>query len=191
MHFAIADTSNTMRNYLQLFSNSSSGGGYFIPLARDVVSLGLSGNAWSYVYSQNGCITTSDSSLKSYVALPYGLKEILQMNTIMFKWKSQDDLPDSDPTKSFQYYGFCANELQPLLPELVYNEDPTAPIQMNYSEILPIVVKAIQEQNQIIQEQNQIIQTQATQINALQEQNVILTSQLNQVLQRLTAAGIA
>ena len=72
------------------------------------------------------------------------------MRTIKYKWKSQADLPDDDPKKNFEYYGFCADELAPLFPELVYNEDPTAPVQMNYSEILPVVVNAMKEQQVMI-----------------------------------------
>jgi hypothetical protein len=170
MQFACANTSNNMQPYLRLIPTNTTNAD-FRPTTDLIVNLGSSSYRYGTVYASNGTIQTSDSSVKNSVALPYGLKELLQMNTIMYKWKSQDDLPDSDPTKSFQYYGFCADELQPLLPELVYNEDPTAPIQMNYSEILPIVVKAIQEQNQMIQ----ALQTRS---DTLETQNATLLPQV-------------
>ena len=95
----------------------------------------------------------------------------------MYKWKSQDSLPDTDPTKHYKYYGLCADQLAAILPELVYNEDPTAPIQMNYSEIIPICVKSIQEQQTIIQQQASTITS--------------LESRLASLEQRLINAGIA
>jgi hypothetical protein len=97
------------------------------------------------LYAGNGTIQTSDSALKDAQPLPYGLNELAQVRTIKYKWKSQADLPESDPQKGFEYFGFCADELAPLFPELVYDEDKDAPAQLNYSEMLPIVVNAVKE----------------------------------------------
>jgi hypothetical protein len=68
----------------------------------------------------------------------------------MYKWKSQALLPDTDPTKKFEYYGICADQLSNIFPELVYNEDPSVPMQLNYSELIPVLIKAVQEQAQQI-----------------------------------------
>jgi len=150
----------------------SDGGGFFPNVDGATNSsnlLGSSARRWYQVWSANGTIQTSDSSLKESTPLPYGLAEVLQMNTILYQWKNQAELPDTDPSKNFKYYGFCADELRPLLPELVYDEDTNAPVQMNYSEILPVVVNAVKE---------------------LAEQNKTLQSQLTSVLSRLAAAGL-
>jgi hypothetical protein len=172
--------------------------GIISPSPDNVVSLGSGTNRFTAVYAVNGTIQTSDSNEKNLIMLPYGLNELLQMKTIMFKWKSQDSLPDSDPTKHFQYYGLCADQLAAILPELVYNEDPTAPIQMNYSEIIPIIVKAFQEQNTVIQQQSTQITAHQQEITALQAtvaiqstQLVTQQSQIDALVQRLAAAGIA
>ena len=172
--------------------------GIISPSPDNVVSLGSGTNRFTAVYAVNGTIQTSDSNEKNLIMLPYGLNELLQMKTIMFKWKSQDSLPDSDPTKHFQYYGLCADQLAAILPELVYNEDPTAPIQMNYSEIIPIIVKAIQEQNTVIQQQSTQITAHQQEITALQAtvaiqstQLVTQQTQIDALVQRLAAAGIA
>lgn len=107
--------------------------------------MGSSTKRWRTVFSVNGTVTTSDSSVKDAAPLPYGLREISQVRTIKYKWKSQADLPDEDPEKAFEYYGFCADELRDVFPELVYDENKEAPIQMNYSEMLPVVVNAVKE----------------------------------------------
>ena len=121
----------------------------FYPKTNNSIPIGKAGNRWSEVFASNGVINTSDSKLKDSVPLTYGLKEILQTRTILYKWKN---LPDTDPAKDYQYYGLCADELALLLPELTYDEDKTAPIQMNYSEMIPIMINAIKEQQQQIQQ---------------------------------------
>ena len=173
-------------------------------------NLGASGYRFGAVFAVNGTIQTSDSSEKDLTILPYGLTELMQMKTIMYKWKSQAFLPDTDPAKNYQYYGVCADQLSAIFPELVYNEDPSVPMQLNYSEIIPVVVKAMQEQNVSIQEQSTKIQQQATQIQkqateitalqltvasqstqVLQAQLTAQQIQIAQLMQRLSAAGIA
>jgi hypothetical protein len=147
-------------------------------------NLGASGYRFGAVFAVNGTIQTSDSSEKDLTILPYGLTELMQMKTIMYKWKSQALLPDTDPAKNYQYYGVCADQLSAIFPELVYNEDPSVPMQLNYSEIIPVVVKAVQEQNIIVKEQ-------ATEITALQSQLTKVLSQIAILTDRLAAANIA
>jgi hypothetical protein len=119
-----------------------------VPEPDNALSLGNSGRRWATVYAANGTIQTSDSALKDSQPLPYGLNEIVQMRTIKYKWKTQADLAEDDPARDFEYYGFCADELAPLFPELVYDENKDAPVQMNYSEILPVMVNAVKDLKQ-------------------------------------------
>lgn len=58
------------------------------------------------------------------------------------------ELPDTDPTKNYEYYGICARELNTLFPELVYNE--STPYQINYSELIPVLINSIKELKNII-----------------------------------------
>jgi hypothetical protein len=143
------------------------GFGVFAPGVDGVTPLGASANRWLAVYATNGTIQTSDSAQKDHVPLLYGMTEILQINTIKYKWKSQADLPDSDPAKNFEYYGFCANELKLLLPELVYDEDASLPVQMNYSELLPVVVNALKEEHATVVALQTALATTQSQLNSL------------------------
>ena len=143
-------------------SNTITVRGSVFPSADITYGLGSGSFRFTTVYASGGVITTSDSSEKDLILLPYGLNEVMQVKTIMYKWKSQALLPDTDPSKNFQYYGVCADQLSNIFPELIYNEDPNVPMQLNYSELIPVLIKAIQEQS---------------------EQITILT-------QRLTSAGI-
>ena len=65
------------------------------------------------------------------------------MNPVMFQWNSQADLPEDDPEKNSYYYGVLADQMDTLFPKLVYNHEK--PYQLNYSEIIPICIKSIQE----------------------------------------------
>ena len=137
----------------------------FYPKTNNSIPIGKAGNRWSEVFASNGVINTSDSKLKDSIPLTYGLKEILQTRTILYKWKN---LPDTDPTKDYQYYGLCADELALLLPELTYDEDKTAPIQMNYSEMIPILINAVKEQNETIIKQQKIIDSILNRLSELE-----------------------
>jgi hypothetical protein len=150
--------------------------GTIYPGVDNSAQCGGSGNRWSIVYAVNGTIQTSDSNVKDATPLSYGINEILQMRTIKYKWKSQAELPDDSPEKNYEYYGFCADELAPIFPELVYNEDNTVPVQMNYSEIMPVMVNAIKEQNAtIVSLQTQLV-TQSSAIALLEARLAALES---------------
>jgi len=142
--------------------------GTITPHIDNSISCGASSYRWTAVFAVNGAIQTSDSKEKDSQPLPYGINEILQMSTIKYKWKSQVNLPDDDPAKNFEYYGFCADELAPLFPELVYDEDKTAPVQMNYTEILPVVVNALKEEHSSAMALKSVVDSQTEQIASLQ-----------------------
>jgi len=95
----------------------------------------------------------------------------MKMRTIIYKWKSQANLLDDDPAKNYKYYGLCADELSPIFPELVYDEDKSAPIQMNYSEIIPVIINGIKELNNINKQQ-------AAEISTLKEQMAAILAKL-------------
>ena len=139
-----------------------------LPGVDAAINLGASSWRWATIFASNGVIQTSDSNQKDAQALPYGLNEILKIRTIKYKWKSQASLPDNDPKKNFEYYGFCADELAPVFPELVYDEDKNEPIQMNYSELLPVVVNALKEEHAIVERQRQQIQDLNTRLSRLE-----------------------
>lgn len=116
---------------------------------------GGTGQRWKAVYAVNGTIQTSDARYKDSTILQYGLNEVLQANTILYSWKTQADLPDTDPEKNFKYFGVCADELVSIMPELCYNENPDVAVQINYAELVPVCINAIKElsaQNKTLEE---------------------------------------
>jgi hypothetical protein len=134
----------------------------------------------------------SDSRLKTnMISLPSVLSKIVALHPITYNWNPNSDMIKHPLFDTLIQYGFTAQDIQAQFPDLVY--DLTIPASDNpttqyfgYDEkkLTPILVKAIQEQQQMIQEQSTQITSQATRIE-------ILESQLSQVLQRLAAANIA
>jgi hypothetical protein len=123
--------------------------------------LGTPGRSWHTVYSANGMQTTSDGRLKeNVVGLPYGLDAVRRLRPVAFTWK--DGLDDQ------QHHGLIAQEVAHVLPDLVRaGDDPDRTLSMNYAEIVPVLVKAIQQQQDEID-------TQAGQIAALEARLVAL-----------------
>jgi hypothetical protein len=146
--------------------NTNGGTTALFPVSSSGLSLGLSGRLWSAVYAANGTIQTSDSDLKDHAPLTHGLEKLLLVETIQFRWKSQNDLPDGHADKDHVYYGVKADQLDALFPELVYNE--TKPYHVNYAEMIPICINAIQELNAaLVDKQRQIDALQAQMVTVL------------------------
>jgi len=162
-----------------------------VPGADNSCALGGSSYRWTAVYAVNGTIQTSDSSVKDSVPLSYGINEVLQMRTIKYKWKSQANLPDDDPKKNFEYYGFCADELGALFPELVYDEDKTAPVQLNYTELLPVVVNAMKDVHASLMVQKTVVDNQASRITSLESALADKSAQLDALLTWARSQGFA
>ena len=132
------------------------------PLTNGNLNLGSSTNRWASVWAVNGTIQTSDISLKEKITpLKYGLKEILQLKPVSFKWKKEQistfKIPDAEKETKL---GFIAQDVQKIVPESVettqwkvYEENPEVLVKeemarygVSYSEIIPVLIKAIQEQ---------------------------------------------
>lgn len=130
---------------------------YFYPLPDNSITLGASGNRWSTIYATNGTINTSDAREKTNIQnLNYGLAQVMQLRPVSYQWK---DKPEWG-TK----IGFVAQEVQPILNEVVTVGNPYLPkedqarignndrLGIFYSDIIPVLTKAIQEQQDIIED---------------------------------------
>jgi hypothetical protein len=111
----------------------------FHPWADNTFSLGRSIFRWTAVYAANGTIQTSDATLKrDIVPLRYGLDEVRRLRPITYRWKEGDDRVR---------LGLIAQEVREVVPELVHGSGgPNEPLGMNYGELVPLLINAIQEQ---------------------------------------------
>jgi trimeric autotransporter adhesin len=142
-----------------LHTNSS-----FRPTTDNARALGSTTLRWSTVFAATGTINTSDRNEKTNIRnLSYGLTEIMKMNPVIFQWKNNPE----DGNK----IGLIAQELQDVIPEVVMdwewedNEDgtrkkiPAGKLGVYYADVIPVIIKGMQEQQNIIDElQKKIIE---------------------------------
>ncbi len=115
----------------------------------------------------NNIPCSSDARLKRGITnLNYGLRHILQLRPVSWAWK--------DKTDSNLKLGLIAQEVEPIMPELILREkDPAKPLGLNYIGFVPVMIKAVQEQQ--------------TTINALKKENAVLQRQNAALNVRLAA----
>jgi hypothetical protein len=120
--------------------------GNVIPQDNNTYDLGTTTLRWRDAWVQRNAFNGSDIRLKKEVkTTAYGLKEIMKLHPVNYTWKDNDrkDL------------GFIAQEIREVLPELVMeSKDSMNTLLMNYQGVIPVLVKAIQEQQKIIDAQS-------------------------------------
>jgi hypothetical protein len=142
-YWAIAGLIGATQNADRLnFYNSDQG---------DVMSLHGNGN----VYINGSLAHSSDKRLKRDIeTIPYGLQEILQLEPVAYNWKKRETKHKS--------LGLLAQDVQKLIKNIVLeNNDDDKTLSVSYTELIPVLIKAIQEQQDIINAQKLQLDTQA------------------------------
>jgi hypothetical protein len=146
-----------------------------LPGADNTTSLGNSTSRWTELWSVNGTIQTSDARTKSDIEdSKYGLKEVMQLKPVTFKWK---DSPDYGLK-----VGFLAQDVEQVIPEVVRTKQATLDTDgkrsfsnidvmgINYAELVPVLVGAIQEQQAVIEEKEARLEELTLQVEEIQSQ---------------------
>lgn len=113
---------------------------------------------WANIYAGNGVIQTSDARMKTNITnLTSGLNKVMQLRPVSYNWINPNDGKGTE-------IGFIAQEVEKVVPEAVVhsfaseeqlanakaNGKPipaiTDPYAMKYTELIPVLTKAIQEQ---------------------------------------------
>jgi hypothetical protein len=152
-------------------------GSFNLALNGDIVPRGGSGllydlgNNTATEHWDDVCANTftvfSDARVKNSVeTLGAGLNELMQLRPVKFKYNRNID---NDGTLRF---GLIAQEVETIMPNLVINEDvdvnpetgeimrtPAEFKTMNYMDLIPVLVNAIQEQQQRIEELEGIVES--------------------------------
>jgi hypothetical protein len=129
---------------------------------------GIDGGIGARLYAIN-YYQSSDIRLKENINNNVlGLEIINRLNPVSFKWKNNDSYNQ----------GFIAQEVEEILIELninkkqnnIVNTDTQTTVKsLNYSEFIPSLVKAIQEQAATIESQTAMIESQAKRIDEFEE----------------------
>jgi len=95
--------------------------------------------------------TSSIELKKDVTPISYGLNEILQINPINFNWIDEDKFGNENEN------GFIAEDVMSIIPNVVAAD--THGLFMDYTKLIPILTKAIQEQQALIKALEQRILT--------------------------------
>lgn len=125
--------------------------GNVLPDNDNLFDLGSAAQRWRLVWATNGTIQTSDLRLKTDIEpLGQGLSTVMQLRPVRFRWR--DAALGSEPK-----IGLIAQEVQQVLPEVVHQPQPEDPLGLNYAEMVPVLIQAVQDQQaQIEAQQGQI-----------------------------------
>lgn len=157
-----------------------------VPLTDNSYSLGSSANRWTDIWAVNTAVQTSDKREKTTIKnLSYGLEELMRLKPVTYKWRQEkigtNILPENEKR---EIIGLIAQEVQQVIPEVVYDEvwrpkseqeqdvylkSKTDRIGMNYNELLPVLVKAKQEQHKqlvVLEKENEALLKRVLELKA-------------------------
>jgi hypothetical protein len=128
------------------------------PYDDNLTDLGTALYRFKNIYAGNGTIQTSDARMKKNISnLTYGIETVMKLRPVSYNWKDQR-------AGLGRQIGFIAQEVETVLPEAVVHSRMTEsqrkralkagkpvpaitdPYGMRYEEIIPVLTKAIQEQ---------------------------------------------
>jgi len=94
-----------------------------------------------------GFYPTSDARLKKDIKdAAYGLPELMKLRPVSYRWK--------EGTDDREHSGFIAQEVQDVFPNAVRVGSKTgAMLTLDYSSLIPVAIKAIQQQQVVIARQ--------------------------------------
>ncbi len=109
-----------------------------LPGQNNTYTLGNNTLRNSAVWAVNGTIQTSDQTLKKNInQLNYGLKELLQLNTIRYNW--------IDDNSNKPHIGLMAQQVKTIIPEIVTGNESKETLGVNYAELVPVLINSLQQ----------------------------------------------
>lgn len=110
----------------------------------------------NYVFAGSN---VSDARLKQDIKdVNYGLNQIMQLSPKSYNIKSENNLDGENIVNLKKNYGFIAQEVKNVLPEIVTGQETESEyLGLDYNSILAVAVKAIQEQQAQIEELKALI----------------------------------
>jgi hypothetical protein len=146
--------------------NPNNWGGYFegdvgvngdvLPIGNCTWNVGLPGNnrEWNSMTSCLGFFTTSDARRKENIKpLGYGIKDIMELKPVSYNLKGKLEE---------HKIGFLAQDLKKIIPEVVREgNDADKTMSVNYADLVSLLVKGMQDQQQQINELKTLVQSLA------------------------------
>jgi hypothetical protein len=138
-------------------------------------NVGIGTTTPAYTLDVNGTIRGSNVSpsdakfKKNLLPITAPLDKVLGINGHSYEWKT-----DEYKSKNFpdgRHYGVIAQEIEKVLPEVV-NTDAKGEKSVAYTEIIPVLIEAVKEQQTMITSLQAIIAQQQTLLDQQQKQLV-------------------
>ena len=153
---AADETSDTVHNFISFQIDSGADGGdeigviYYDPSGATLQGSGINPNfGTNSVFFTGFSLNQSDKKLKKHITdSKKGISDIMSMKVRDFRWKKSDK---STPKTT----GFIAQELLETHPQLVRNVNDK--LHISQTEMIPLLVKAIQDQQNEINELKKLI----------------------------------
>jgi hypothetical protein len=126
------------------------------------VDLGAASYYWSRLYSTNAFFTyapviTSDVNFKTNIANLTGMKDkLMLLRPVSYNLKPDVEGIAIDKTQNSPQFGFIAQELQEIFPDMVAKQE-NGVLGIRYTELIPVLVQAIKEQQEEIDTLNKRI----------------------------------
>ncbi len=107
---------------------------------------------WIEVYAANGTINTSDRRRKRDIRdIDYGLDELQKLKPVRYRWK--------DHPERGERLGLIAQDVQEVISEVVnVGNDKDQTLGVYYSDLIPVLIKGVQEQQAMIERQGNEIE---------------------------------
>ncbi|WP_417854141.1 tail fiber domain-containing protein [Xanthomarina gelatinilytica] len=129
------------------------------------------------VYAGGAVVHSSDRRLKRDIeTLQYGLTEVLQLAPKQYYWKNRGE-------QTHKSLGLIAQEVQPIISELVHTaNDENNTLSVSYTELIPVLINAIQEQQEIIESLQTTVNSKQSQLGQLENDVAELKVLVNQLI---------
>ncbi|MCB0688888.1 MAG: tail fiber domain-containing protein [Saprospiraceae bacterium] len=147
----------------------------FIPFTTNSINIGRSLYRFKGIFLTESPNVSSDRRLKKEIKpIDHGLEAVLKLNPVRYQLIQGDDRTT---------LGLIAQEVLPVIPEIVdvpqSSEDYYA---LHYTELIPVLIKAIQDQQKLIEGYKNTLQSMVADIENLKTingHNQISSGQLN------------
>ena len=113
--------------------------------------------------ASNGVVITSDATYKKDVhAIENPVAKIVNLKGVSYLWKT-DEYEDKNFPQG-RHYGVIAQEVEKILPEVV-STTPDGAKAVAYTEIIPILIEALKEQQSKIDQLEKKLEEIMTRLN--------------------------
>ena len=190
LHFLVDDVSDAnsatlAESRMTILPNGNVGVGVTAPSVKFQVA----GDATiSGKFNSNGIQESSDVRFKKNItSLSDALSNVMKLEGVSYNWR-QEEFPDRNFGNRTEI-GVIAQEIEKIYPELV-NTDKDGYKSVQYSHIVPVLIEAIKEQQQLIVDLESTVSVTTDQLNRLESNLNLLTERLNLVENETSGIGL-